>query len=130
MESVIYRKYERQIVYLRKRGDELLQRIKKKEIKMNQRKQQNLQPTLRSLKTLNKMIEKLLRMSAFINSSLYFQIVIKEPLTINNNQTLFYQMTNDYYQHILRRFVLIIRHRAQLKYQKLLLKKVIRKVNF
>ena len=53
---------------------------------MNQRKQQHLQPTQRSLKTL-----------------------------------IFYKITNDYYQHILRRFVLIIRHRAQLKYQKLLL---------
>ena len=100
---MIYRNYEKQILYLRRRGDELLQKIKKKEIKMNQRKQQHLQPTQRSLKTLNKMIEKLLRMSALINSSLYFQIVIKEPLTVNNNQTL------------------LIRHRAQLKYQKLLL---------
>ena len=53
---------------------------------MNQRKQQHLLPTQRSLKTL-----------------------------------IFYKITNDYYQHILRRFVLIIRHRAQLKYQKLLL---------
>ena len=118
---MIYRNYEKQMLYLRRHGDKLLQRIKNKEIKMNQRKQQHLQPTQESLKTLNKMIEKLLRISAFINSLLHFQIVIKEPLTINNNQILFYQITNDYYQHILRRFVLIIRHHAQLKYQKLLL---------
>ena len=94
MESVIYRNYEKEILYLRRHGDKLLQKIKQKEIKMNRRKQQNLQPTQKALKKLNEMIEKLLRMLAFINSCLYFQIIIKEPLTINNNQTFFYQVAN------------------------------------
>ena len=119
MESVIYRNYEKEILYLRRHGDKLLQKIKHKEIKMNRRKQQNLQPTQRALKKLNEMIEKLLRMLAFINNCLYFQIIIKEPLTINNNQTFFYQVANDYYEDILKRFVLIIKQRAQLKYRKI-----------
>ena len=116
---MIYRNYEKEILYLRRHGDKLLQKIKHKEIKMNRRKQQNLQPTQRALKKLNEMIEKLLRMLAFINSCLYFQIIIKEPLTINNNQTFFYQVANDYYEDILKRFVLIIKQRAQLKYRKI-----------
>ena len=116
---MIYRNYEKEILYLRRHGDKLLQKIKQKEIKMNRRKQQNLQPTQKALKKLNEMIEKLLRMLAFINNCLYFQIIIKEPLTINNNQTFFYQVANDYYEDILKRFVLIIKQRAQLKYRKI-----------
>ena len=113
MESMIYRSYEREILYLQRHGNKLLLKIKQKEIKMNRKKQQNLQPTQKDLKTLNEMIKKLLRMLASIDSYRYFQI-IKEPLTINNNQTFFYQVANDYYEYMLQRFVLKINQRVQL----------------
>ena len=113
MESMIYRSYEREILYLQRHGNKLLRKIKQKEIKMNRKKQQNLQPTQKDLKTLNEMIKKLLRMLASIDSYRYFQI-IKEPLTINNNQTFFYQVANDYYEYMLQRFVLKINQRVKL----------------
>ena len=113
MESMIYRSYEREILYLQRHGNKLLLKIKQKEIKMNRKKQQNLQPTQKDLKTLNEMIKKLLRMLASIDSYRYFQI-IKEPLTINNNQTFFYQVANDYYEYMLQRFVLKVNQRVQL----------------
>ena len=58
------------------------------------------------------MIKKLLRMLAFINSYRYFQI-INEPLTYNNNETFFYQVANDYYEDLLKRFVLKINVRVK-----------------
>ena len=51
---MIYRNYEKEILYLRRHGDKLLQKIKQKEIKMNRRKQQNLQPTQKALKSSKK----------------------------------------------------------------------------
>ena len=108
MESIIYKSYEQEILYLRRHGNKLLQKIKKKEIKMNQRKQQNRQPNEKDINSLNQMIKKLLRMLAFIDSYRYFQI-IKEPLTYNNNETFFYQVANDYYEDLLQRFVLRIK---------------------
>ena len=58
------------------------------------------------------MIKKLLRMLAFINSYRYSQI-INEPLTYNNNETFFYQVANDYYEDLLKRFVLKINVRVK-----------------
>ena len=108
MQKKIYESYEREILYLRRHGNKLLQKIKQKEIKMNRRKQQNLQPTQKDLKTLNEMVKKLLRMLAFINTYRYFQI-IKEPLTYNNNETFFYQIANNYHKDTLQRFVVRVK---------------------
>ena len=112
MQKKIYESYEREILYLRRHGNKLLQKIKQKEIKMNRRKQQNLQPNQKDLNTLNQMIKKLLRMLAFIDSYQYFQI-IKEPLTYNNNETFFYEVANDYYEDALQRFVLKVNVRVK-----------------
>ena len=38
MQKKIYESYEREILYLRRHGNKLLQKIKQKEIKMNRRK--------------------------------------------------------------------------------------------
>ena len=56
----IYKSYQREILYLQRHGNKLLQKIKQQEIKMNQRKQQNLQPNEKDLYTLNEKIKKLL----------------------------------------------------------------------
>ena len=78
---------------------------------MNQRKQQNLQPNRRDLFTLNRMIKKLLRMSAMIKSYQYFQI-INEPLSYEN-EAFFYEVVNNYYEDILQRFVLKVKEKAR-----------------
>ena len=99
----IYKSYQREILYLQRHGNKLLQKIKQQEIKMNQRKQQNLQPNEKDLYTLNEKIKKLLRMVAFINSYRYFQLK-NEPLSYGN-EAFFYQMANGYYKDTLQRFV-------------------------
>ena len=64
----IYKDYEREILSLQTQGDALLQQIKQHETKMNQAKQQNLQPNQNDLYTLDQMIKMLLRMLALIDS--------------------------------------------------------------
>lgn len=108
--NAIYKSYEREILYLQRHGNKLLQKIKQQETKMNQRKQQNLQPNQKDLYMLNQMIKKLLRMLSMIDSYRYFQI-IKEPLTYQN-QTFFYEIANNYYEDILQRFVLKVKARV------------------
>ena len=111
LQNQIYKSYDREILYLKRHGNKLLQKIKQKETTMNQRKQQNLQPNRRDLFTLNRMIKKLLRMSAMIKSYQYFQI-INEPLSYEN-ETFFYQVVNNYYEDILQRFVLKVKVKAR-----------------
>ena len=110
LQNRIYKSYEREILYLQRHGNKLLQKIKQQETKMNRRKQQNLQPNQKSLYTLNQMIKKLLRMLAFIHTYRYFQ-VINEPLSYKN-ETFFYQIANDYYEDTLQRFVLKVKVRV------------------
>ena len=107
LENQIYKSYEREILYLQRHGNKLLQKIKQQETKMNQRKQQNLQPNRKDLYTLNRMIKKLLRMLAFIKGYQYFQ-KIKQPLSYDN-ETFFYQITNNYYEDLLQRVVMCLR---------------------
>ena len=109
-QNQIYKSYEREILYLQRRGSKLLQKIKQQEMKMNRRKQQNLQPNQKDLYTLNQMIKKLLRMIAFIDTYRYFQI-INEPLSYQN-QTFFYEVANNYYEDTLQRFVLKVKARV------------------
>ena len=109
MQNQIYESYQREILYLQKLGYKLLQEIKQQEIKMNQKKQQNLKPHPRSLNLLNRMIKKLLRMLAFIKTYRYFQI-INQPLSYNN-ETFFYQIASDYFNDLLQRFLLQVQLR-------------------
>ena len=47
-----YKSYNREILYLRREGSKLLQKIKLQETKMNLRKQQKLKPLLREVNLL------------------------------------------------------------------------------
>ena len=102
--STNFTSYAHEIWYLRKEGSKLLQKIKLQEIKMNQRKQQKLKPLLRQVNSLHKMMKKLIKISAFIDTYKYFQMK-KEPLT-DNNQTFFYQLASNNYEKSLRKIVL------------------------
>ena len=73
----LYESYSRQICHLRIKGSRLLQRIKLQEIKMNQRRQQNLKPHLKSIDLMTAMIRKLVKISAFIETYRYFQITMR-----------------------------------------------------
>ena len=111
--STNFTSYAHEIWYLRKEGSKLLQKIKLQEIKMNQRKQQKLKPLLRQVNLLNRMIKKLIKISAFIDSYKYFRI-IKEPLT-SYNESFFYEVANNYYEDMLKDIVSKIKRINQLR---------------
>ena len=71
---------------------------------MNQRKQQRLKPLLPQVNLLHRMMKKLIKISAFIDTYKYFQM-IKEPLTYYNEQ-FFYQLANTNYEDALKEIVL------------------------
>ena len=98
----LHESYSREICHLKKQGSKLLQKIKRQEIKMNERKQQNLKPHLRQLKYLNGMIRKLVKISAFIETYKYFQI-IKQPMA--NHQCFFHDIASNYYENMLKDIV-------------------------
>ena len=107
----LHESYSQEICHLKIKGSKLLQKIKLQEIKMNQRKQQKLKPHLRQLKYLNAMIRKLVKISAFIETYKYFQI-IKQPLT--NHQCFFHQIASNYYENMLKDIVLKIKRRNRI----------------
>ena len=108
-----YKSYDREILYLRREGSKLLQKIKLQEIKMNRRKQQQQQPLVRQINGLHKMIKKLIKISAFIDTYKYFQM-IKEPLTYYN-ENFFYQLASMYYEDALKEINLKIKRLNQLR---------------
>ena len=108
-----YKSYDQEILYLRRQGSKLLQKIKLQEIKMNQRKQQKLQPLLQQVNLLNQMVKKLIKISAFIDSYKYFQM-IKEPLTYYNEK-FFYEVASKYYEDALKDIVSKIKRINQLR---------------
>ena len=110
----LHESYSREICYLKKHGTLLLQKIKHQEIKMNQRKQQKLKPHLRQVKYLNAMIRKLIKISAFIETYKYFQI-IKQPMV--NHECLFHQIASNYYENMLKDIVLKIERRNRINRQ-------------
>ena len=107
-----YKSYNREILYLRREGSKLLQKIKLQETKMNLRKQQKLKPLLREVNLLNRMV-KLIKISAFIDSYRYFQM-IKEPLT-SYNEKFFYQLASMYYEDALKDIVSKLKRINQLR---------------
>ena len=109
----LYKSYQREILYLRKEGSKLLQKIKLQEIKMNQRRQKRLKPLLRQVNLLHRMMKKLIKISAFIDTYKYFQMV-KKPLS-DDNETFFYQMASDHYEEALKQIVLKLKKINQLR---------------
>ena len=109
----LHRSYSREIVHLRLKGSRLLRKIKFFEIKMNKRRQQKLEPTSDSIEFMSAMIRKLVKISAFIETYRYFQL-IKQPLV--NHQNLFHQTANNYYDAMLKNIILKI-NRLNLSYQ-------------
>ena len=102
----LYESYSREICHLRIKGTRLLHKIKLHEIKMNQRKQQHLKPHLKSIKLMTGMVKKLVKISAIIETYRYFQITMR-PLT--NNQSLFDEIANNYYNNMLKDILLKIK---------------------
>lgn len=107
----LYESYAREILYLRKEGTKLLQKTKLQEIKMNKRKQMMMKPLLQEINLLHRMMKKLIKISAFIETYKYFQM-IQSPLT-DYNQKVFYKMATNYYKNSLKQIVLKLKLRNQ-----------------
>ena len=107
----LYESNAREILYLRKEGTKLLQKIKLQEIKMNKRKQMMMKPLLQEINLLHRMMKKLIKISAFIETYKYFQM-IQSPLT-DYNQKVFYKMATNYYKNSLKQIVLKLKLRNQ-----------------
>ena len=76
-----YNYYSQRIQFLRTHGDVLIQRIKMLEINMNKRKQQNQDPLVQNINSLNAMVKKLLQMLAEIYTCQYLQLTY-EPIMV------------------------------------------------
>ena len=98
----LHESYSREIFYLKIQGSKLLRKIKLQETKMNQRRQQKLKPHLRQVNLLTRMVKKLIKISAFIETYKYFQI-LKQPLV--NHQTFFHEVASNYYEDMLKDIV-------------------------
>ena len=107
----LHESYSQEICHLKIKGSRLLQKIKLHEIKMNQRKQQNVKPHLKSINLMSGMIRKLVKISAFIETYRYFQITMR-PMA--NQQSLFHEIANNYYDDMLKNIVLKIKRLNQL----------------
>ena len=106
----LHESYSREIFYLKIQGSKLLRKIKHHETKMNQRRQQNLKPHLRQVNLLTRMVRKLIKISAFIDTYKYFQI-LKQPLV--NHQSFFHEVASNYYEDMLKDIVLKIKRKNQ-----------------
>ena len=111
-----YNDYQQRILFLRSSGDVLLQRIKTLEINMNRRKQQNQQPFLQDINSLNAMVKKLLQILAEINTCQYFQLTY-EPF--NFYSPYFIRTCNRYFEDLIRQFVAKLRIRRIQRLQNL-----------
>ena len=99
----LHESYSREIFYLKIQGSRLLRKINLQETKMNQRRQQKLKPLLRQVNLLTRMVKKLIKISAFIETYKYFQI-LKQPLV--NHQSFFHEVASNYYEDMLKDIVL------------------------
>ena len=104
MANLIQISYQREIRYLQRHGDILLSQIKKQEIKMNKKKQQNQQPNERDVYFLDRMVKRFLWMLAVIKCYQYFKL-IRQPLT-HNNRNFFNRLANVNYEDLLQRFLM------------------------
>ena len=111
-----YNDYQQRIQFLRSSGDILLHRVKTLEINMNRRKQQNQQPFLQDIISLNAMVKKLLQMLAEINTCQYFQLT-NEPF--NCYSPYFTRMCNRYFEDLTRQFIAKLRIRRIQRLQNL-----------
>ena len=102
----LHESYSREIFHLKIQGSKLLRKIKLQEMKMNQRKQQKLKPHLRQVNLLSGMVRKLIKISAFIETYKYFQIIM---LPLTNHQSFFHEVANNYYEDMLKDIVLKIK---------------------
>ena len=100
--NLIYKSYQKEILYLQRQGNELLEKINQHETKMNQLKQQKLHPNQKDLFTLQQMTRQLLHMLALIYAYRYLQSM-NEPLT-NHKYSWFHNIVNSYYLKTLKCF--------------------------
>ena len=80
---------------------------------MNLRRQQKFKPLLQQVNLLTRMVSKLIKISAFIDTYKHFQIM-KQPLT-NYNVSFFNEVVSNYYEDKLKNIVSKIKRINQLR---------------
>ena len=101
-----YNDYQQRIQFLRSSGDILLNQIKTLEINMNIRKQQNQQPFLQHIDSLNAMVKKLLQMLTEIKTCQHFYLT---NVPFNYYSSYFTQMCNRYFEELVQQFIAKLR---------------------
>ena len=110
-----YNYYQQHIQFLRSSGNILLQRVKTFETNLNRRRQQNQQPLVQDINSLNAMIKKLLQILAQINTCRYLQF--NEVFNIHSSN--FTRICNRYYEDLTCQFVTKLRIRRIQRLQNL-----------
>ena len=108
----LYQSYADEILYLRKEGSKLLRKIKLQEIKLNRRRQMQFQQVSTPLNALDRMAKDLIKISAFIDTYKYFQLI---KITLYDNIEFFYQLANFYYEDALKKIILKLKHINELR---------------
>ena len=114
MEMWIYLLYQNEINFFEKKADELFVEIIIHETKMEQRKQQKLQPNEGDVNQLYKMIISMLKMIAIIETYRYFQL--KKILLTNQNLRLFFVKKDEHFENLLLVFLLKIKNEQSIDF--------------
>ena len=107
MEMWIWQHYQNEINFFDRKADEILVDTIIHETKMDKRKQQQLQPTKEDIDQLLKLIVKMLKAIAVVETYRYFQM--SKILLTNQNTNLFYDKRNQHFENLLMVFILKIK---------------------
>ena len=110
-----YNDYQQHIQFLRSSGNILLQRVKTLESNLNRRRQQNQQPFVPDINSLNAIVKKLLQILAQINTCRYLQL--NEPFNIHSSY--FTRICNRYFEDLTQQFITKLRIRRIRRLQNL-----------
>ena len=107
MEMWIWQHYQNEINFFERKADEILVETIIHETKMDKRKQQQLQVTEQDIDQLLKLIVKMLKAIAIIETYRYFQMT--KILLDNQNTNLFYAKRDQHFENLLMVFLLKVK---------------------
>ena len=113
MEMWIWQLCENEINFFEKKADEILVETMIHETKMERRKQQQLEPTKEDIDELVRLITKMLKTIAIIETYRYFQMLQILP---TQNIPLFYSKKDEHFENLLMVFVLKIKNEQEIDF--------------
>ena len=114
MEMWIWQHYQNEINFFERKADKILVETIIHETKMDKRKQQQLQPTKEDIDQLLKLIVKMLKAIAVVETYRYFQM--SKILLTNQNTNLFYDKRNGHFENLLMVFILKIKNDQEIHF--------------